>query len=78
MTLFRDLLTDYKVARRFEYSPLRRAGGRGYYPTMVKFNDALISSQSLDMPKPTPVKFEVLNETLPVYHVISARRGRFS
>jgi hypothetical protein len=39
----------------------------GYTPTSVKFDDELVSSQSLAMPKPTPVKFEVLNETLPVY-----------
>jgi len=39
----------------------------GYTPTSVKFDDALISSQALAFPKPTPVKFEVLGETLPVY-----------
>jgi DsbC/DsbD-like thiol-disulfide interchange protein len=39
----------------------------GYTPTSVKFDDALISSQALAFPRPTPVKFEVLGETLPVY-----------
>lgn len=48
----------------------------GYTPTSVKFDDALISSQSLDMPKPTPVKFEVLNETLPVYQGNFRAKGR--
>ena len=39
----------------------------GYTPTSVKFDSALISSQSIEFPKPRPVKFEVLGETLPVY-----------
>lgn len=39
----------------------------GYTPTAVKFDDGLISSQAVSFPKPTPVKFEVLGETLPVY-----------
>ncbi len=39
----------------------------GYTPTAVKFDDALVSEQSIVFPKPTPVKFELLGETLPVY-----------
>lgn len=39
----------------------------GYTATTVKFDDALVSSQAVIFPKPTPVKFEVLGETLPVY-----------
>lgn len=38
-----------------------------YTPTTVKLDDDLISAQSLVFPKPTPVKFELLGETLPVY-----------
>jgi DsbC/DsbD-like thiol-disulfide interchange protein len=39
----------------------------GYSPTAVKFDDDLVASQALEFPQPTPVKFELLAETLPVY-----------
>jgi DsbC/DsbD-like thiol-disulfide interchange protein len=39
----------------------------GYTPTSVKLDDDLVSSQTFEFPKPTPVKFEALGETLPVY-----------
>ena len=42
-----------------------------YTPTTVSFDQDLVSGQQLDFPKPTPVKFELLGETLPVY------QGRF-
>jgi DsbC/DsbD-like thiol-disulfide interchange protein len=42
-----------------------------YTPTKITFDQDLISSQRLDFPKPTPIKFELLGETLPVY------QGRF-
>ena len=38
-----------------------------YTPTTVTFDKDLLSRQNLDFPKPTPVKFELLGETLPVY-----------
>jgi DsbC/DsbD-like thiol-disulfide interchange protein len=38
-----------------------------YTPTAVTFDNDLVSRQNLDFPKPTPVKFESLGETLPVY-----------
>jgi DsbC/DsbD-like thiol-disulfide interchange protein len=42
-----------------------------YTPTDVTFDKDLVSGQNLEFPKPTPVKFELLGETLPVY------QGRF-
>lgn len=39
----------------------------GYTPTSVKFDNDLVSSQTFEFPKPTPVRFEALGETLPVY-----------
>jgi DsbC/DsbD-like thiol-disulfide interchange protein len=42
-----------------------------YTGTDVIFDDDLLSGQSLIFPKPRPVKFELLGETLPVY------QGRF-
>jgi len=39
----------------------------GYTPTSVRFDDDLVSVQTLEFPKPTPVRFEALGETLPVY-----------
>jgi DsbC/DsbD-like thiol-disulfide interchange protein len=35
--------------------------------TKIKFDDQLLSEQSLKLPAPTPVKFEALGETYPVY-----------
>ena|SRR5437899_2396527 len=36
--------------------------------TKIKFDDQLLRDQSLKFPAPTPVKFEALGETYPVYH----------
>ena len=36
--------------------------------TKIKFDDQLLRAQSLKMPAPTPVKFETLGETYPVYN----------
>jgi hypothetical protein len=38
-----------------------------YTATSVKFDDQLVAYQSLEFPKATPVKFESVGETLPVY-----------
>jgi DsbC/DsbD-like thiol-disulfide interchange protein len=42
-----------------------------YTSTTVAFDKDLVSAQNLDFPNATPVKFELLGETLPVY------QGRF-
>lgn len=39
----------------------------GYTPTAVTFDKDLVATQQFTFPKPTPVKFELLGETLPVY-----------
>jgi len=39
----------------------------GYTPTAVKFDDNIVASQTVNLPKATPVRFEALGETLPVY-----------
>ena len=41
--------------------------GEGLTPTSIKFDDSLVAWQKLDLPKPTPLKFEALDETYPVY-----------
>ena len=38
-----------------------------YTPTTVTFDPDLLAAQKLDFPKAKPVKFELLDETLPVY-----------
>jgi DsbC/DsbD-like thiol-disulfide interchange protein len=43
-----------------------------YTPTTLTFDGGLLARQKLDFPKPTPVKFDLLGETLPVY------QGRFN
>jgi DsbC/DsbD-like thiol-disulfide interchange protein len=63
------------VAVDFEVAPGWHVYGKPlpeeYTPTTVDFDDQLLSSQKLDFSQPTPVKFELLGETLPVY------QGRF-
>jgi DsbC/DsbD-like thiol-disulfide interchange protein len=41
--------------------------GEGLTPTAIKFDSDLVAEQKLTLPKPTPRRFEALNETLPVY-----------
>jgi len=39
-----------------------------YTPTKVKFDGDLIQRQSLKFPPPTPLRFDALDQTFPVYH----------
>jgi DsbC/DsbD-like thiol-disulfide interchange protein len=56
---------DFKVAPGWHIygEPLPE----GYTPTSVIFDDQFVAHHALTFPKPTPVKFEVLGEVLPVY-----------
>jgi peroxiredoxin len=56
---------DFKVAPGWHIygKPLPE----GYTPTSVEFDQSLVASQALRLPKPKPVKFELLGEALPVY-----------
>jgi DsbC/DsbD-like thiol-disulfide interchange protein len=60
-----DIMVDFDVAPGWHIygTPLPE----GYVPASVTFDDELLSAQKLSFPKPTPVKFELLGETLPVY-----------
>src|SRR5260370_5327231 len=40
---------------------------KGYVPTAISFDDAMVVQQSFNFPKPTPIKFVALGETLPAY-----------
>jgi len=40
---------------------------KGYVPTAISFENAMVAQQSFDFPKPTPIKFVALGETLPAY-----------
>jgi DsbC/DsbD-like thiol-disulfide interchange protein len=40
---------------------------KGYVPTAISFDGATVVQQSFDFPKPTPIKFVALGETLPAY-----------
>jgi len=59
------------VAVDFDVAPGWHVYGKplpkGYTATTVKFEDDIVASQTLNFPKPTPVKFEALGGTLPVY-----------
>lgn len=41
--------------------------GDGLTPTSIKFESDLLAGQTLNLPKPTPLRFEILNQTYPVY-----------
>jgi DsbC/DsbD-like thiol-disulfide interchange protein len=41
--------------------------GEGLTPTSIKFDGELLARQQLNLPKPTPLRFEILNQTYPVY-----------
>jgi hypothetical protein len=41
--------------------------GEGLTPTSIKFESDLLARQTLNLPKPTPLRFEILNQTYPVY-----------
>ena len=36
-------------------------------PTAISFDNAMVAQQSFEFPKPTPIKFVALGETLPAY-----------
>jgi len=40
---------------------------KGYVPTAIHFDDAMVARQSFNFPKPTPIRFVALGETLPAY-----------
>jgi Disulphide bond corrector protein DsbC/AhpC/TSA family len=40
---------------------------KGYVPTAISFDNAMVARQSFEFPKPTPIKFVALGETLPAY-----------
>jgi len=40
---------------------------KGYVPSAISFDNATVARQSFDFPKPTPIKFVALGETLPAY-----------
>lgn len=42
--------------------------GEGLTPTSIEFDRKVVARQTLALPKPTPLRFETLNETYPVYH----------
>ena len=63
------------IAVDFDIAPGWHLYGRPlpeeYTPTTVTLDNDLVLAQNLDFPKPMPLKFELLDETLPVY------QGRF-
>lgn len=41
--------------------------GETLTPTSIKFDSDLLARQTINLPKPTPLHFELLNQTYPVY-----------
>jgi DsbC/DsbD-like thiol-disulfide interchange protein len=64
-----DIQVDVQVAPGWHI--YGRPLPEGYTPTTVTFDNDLLSEQHLEFPKPTPLRFALLGETLPVY------QGRF-
>jgi hypothetical protein len=40
---------------------------KGYVPTAISLDNAMVAQQSFEFPKPTPIKFVAPGETLPAY-----------
>ena len=62
---------ELAVAANFSIKPGWHIYGqplpKGYVPTAISFDHAMVVQQSFDFPKPTPIKFVALGETLPAY-----------
>ncbi len=58
---------DFAVAPGWHIYGEPLPAGEGLTPTSIKFDGDLVARQKLDLPKPTPLRFEALNETYPVY-----------
>ena len=62
---------ELAVAANFSIKPGWHIYGqplpKGYVPTAISFDDAMVARQSFDFPRPTPINFVALGETLPGY-----------
>jgi DsbC/DsbD-like thiol-disulfide interchange protein len=58
---------DFAVAPGWHIYGEPLPAGEGLTPTSIKFDGDLVARQKIDLPKPTPLRFEALNETYPVY-----------
>jgi DsbC/DsbD-like thiol-disulfide interchange protein len=58
---------DFNVAPGWHIYGEPLPAGEGLTATSIKFDGDLVARQKLDLPKPTPLRFETLNETYPVY-----------
>ena len=62
-----DVAVDLQIAPGWHIYGEPLPDGEGLTPTSVKFDSDLLAQQTLKLPKPTPLRFETLNETYPVY-----------
>jgi DsbC/DsbD-like thiol-disulfide interchange protein len=58
---------DFAIAPGWHIYGEPLPAGEGLTPTSIKFEGDLIARQQLDLPKPTPLRFKLLDETYPVY-----------
>jgi len=58
---------DFAVAPGWHIYGEPLPAGKGLTPISIKFDGALVARQQLDLPKPTPLRFEAINETYPIY-----------
>jgi DsbC/DsbD-like thiol-disulfide interchange protein len=62
-----EVAVDFEVAPGWHIYGEPLPDGEGLTPTSVTFDSDLLAQQTLKLPKPTPLRFEALNETYPVY-----------
>ena len=60
-------MVDLEIAPGWHIYGTPLPEGEGLTPTSIKFDSDLLAQQTLDLPKPTPLRFEALNQTYPVY-----------
>ncbi len=58
---------DFAIAPGWHIYGEPLPAGEGLTPTSIQFEGDLVARQKLDLPKPTPLRFKVLDETYPVY-----------
>lgn len=61
------VVVDLEIAPGWHIYGTPLPEGEGLTPTSIKFDSDLLAQQTLDLPKPTPLRFEALNQTYPVY-----------
>lgn len=62
-----DVAIDFAIAPGWHIYGAPLPEDEGLTPTSIKFDSEILTRQTLNLPKPTPLRFEALNQIYPVY-----------